>query len=208
MGNGPSKSAVAPAPIRAKLRLRTKFLLSFLLISSALTCGTLLIVQHQVTLQLRGDISGDLRNSVAAFQDFQRQRELSLTHSAELLANLPNLRAMMTTQDAPTIQDASAEIWRLAGSELFLLADRTGKVAALHTATPGFTRGDAQEFLSRSLKQDESDYWWYGGGHLYEVWIQPVYFGEAANGTTLGFLAIGYEIDQRAAKDFRVKRAV
>jgi len=201
MGNGPSKSAVAPAPIRAKLRLRTKFLLSFLLISSALTCGTLLIVQHQVTLQLRGDISGDLRNSVAAFQDFQRQRELSLTHSAELLANLPNLRAMMTTQDAPTIQDASTGIWRLAGSELFLLADRTGKVAALHTATPGFTRGDAQEFLSSSLRQDESGYWWYGDGHLYEVFLQPIYFGAESDNNPLGVMAIGYEINDHIARD-------
>jgi signal transduction histidine kinase len=186
---------------RAKLRLRTKFLLSFLLISAALTCGTLLIVQHRVTLQLRGDISSDLRNSVAAFQDFQRQRELSLTHSAELLANLPNLRAMMTTQDAATIQDASTGVWRLAGSELFLLADRTGKVVALHTATPGFTRGDAQEFLSRSLRQDDPDYWWYGGGHLYEVFLQPVYFGAASDNNPLGIMAIGYEINDQVAKD-------
>jgi signal transduction histidine kinase len=186
---------------RVKLRLRTKFLLSFLLISSALTCGTLLIVQHRVTLQLRGDISSDLRNSVAAFQDFQRQRELSLTHSAELLADLPNLRAMMTTQDAATIQDASAEVWRLGGSDLFLLADRTGKVVALHTATPGFTRGNAQEFLSRSLRQDEPGYWWYGGTHLYEVFLQPVYFGAASDNNPLGVMAIGYEINDQVARD-------
>jgi signal transduction histidine kinase len=186
---------------RARLRLRTKFLVSFLIISSALTCGTLLIVQRRVNVQLRGDISSDLRNSVAAFQDFQRQRELSLTHSAELLANLPNLRAMMTTQDAATVQDASTDVWRLAGSELFLLADRTGKLVAVHTATPGFTRGDAQEFISASLRRDQPGYWWYGGGHLYEVFLQPIYFGAAADNNPLGIMAIGYEINDHIARD-------
>jgi signal transduction histidine kinase len=186
---------------RARLRLRTKFLVSFLVISSALTCGTLLIVQRRVNVQLRGDISSDLRNSVAAFQDFQRQRELSLTHSAELLANLPNLRAMMTTQDAATVQDASTDVWRLAGSELFLLADRTGKLVAVHTATPGLTRSDAQEFISASLRRDQPGYWWYGGGHLYEVFLQPIYFGAAADNNPLGIMAIGYEINDHIARD-------
>jgi signal transduction histidine kinase len=202
MGDNLGKSAHASETRRrAQFRLRSKFLLSFLLISSALTCGTLLIVQHRVTSQLRGDISSDLRNSVAAFQDFQRQREISLTHSAELLADLPNLRAMMTTQDAATIQDASTGVWRLGGSDLFLLADRTGKVVALHTATPGFTHADAQEFLSRSLRQDQPGYWWYGGSHLYEVFLQPVYFGAASDNSPLGVMAIGYEINDQVARD-------
>ena len=46
-------------------------------------------------------------------------------HSAELMADLPNLRALMTTQHEATIQDASSGLWRLAGSDLFILADRT-----------------------------------------------------------------------------------
>src|SRR5579863_10401337 len=122
-----------------KLRMRTKFLLSMLLISAALTCTSLLLVRSSVQSQVKKEIFADLQNSVSTFQNFQRERELTLTRSADLLADLPNLRALMTTQHEVTIQDGSTSLWRLAGSDLFVLADRTGQVAALHTASAGFS---------------------------------------------------------------------
>jgi signal transduction histidine kinase len=186
-----------------KLRMRTKFLLSMLLISAGLTCTSLLLVRHSVQKQVRREIFADLRNSVSTFQSFQRERELTLTHSAELLADLPNLRALMTTQHEATIQDASSGLWRLAGSDLFLLADRSGQVVALHTASPGLTRDMAQQSLAGTLASAPSDenagQWWSGGQHLYEVFLRPIYFGPAEENRVLGFLVIGYEIDDRTA---------
>src|ERR1700686_4246056 len=180
-----------------KLRMRTKFLLSMLLISAGLTCTSLLLVRHSVQKQIRREIFADLRNSVSTFQNFQRERELTLTHSAELLADLPNLRALMTAQHEATIQDASSGLWQLAGSDLFLLADQTGRVVALHTASPGLTREMAQQSLSGTLNDESSGHWWYGGQHLYEVFLRPIYFGPAEENHLLGFLVIGYEIDDR-----------
>jgi signal transduction histidine kinase len=180
-----------------KLRMRTKFLLSMLLISAGLTCTSLLLVRHSVQKQVRQEIFADLRNSVSTFQNFQRERELTLTHSAELLADVPNLRALMTTQHEATIQDASSALWRLAGSDLFLLADRTGRVVALHTASPGLTREMAQQSLAGTLSDESSGQWWFGGQHLYEVFLRPIYFGPAKENRLLGFLAVGYEIDDR-----------
>ena len=180
-----------------KLRMRTKFLLSMLLISAGLTCTSLLLVRHSVQKQVRREIFADLRNSVSTFQNFHREREITLTHSAQLLADLPDLRALMTTQHEATIQDASSGLWRLAGSDLFLLADRTGRVVALHTASPGLTREMAQQSLSGTLNDESSGHWWFGGQHLYEVFLQPVYFGPAEQNHPLGFLVIGYEIDDR-----------
>jgi two-component system, cell cycle sensor histidine kinase and response regulator CckA len=55
----------------------------------------------------------------------------------------------------------------------------------------------------RTLDRQVPNDWWFGGGHLYEVWMQPIYFGDAAKGTTIGYLVVGYEIDARAARDFR-----
>jgi len=180
-----------------KLRMRTKFLLSMLLISAGLTCTSLLLVRHSVQKQVRLEIFADLRNSVSTFQNFQRERELTLTHSAELLADLPNLRALMTTQHEATIQDASSGLWRLAGSDLFVLADRTGRVVALHTASPGLTREMAQQSFAATLSDESSGHWWSGGQHLYEVFLRPIYFGPAEENHLLGFLVIGYEIDDR-----------
>ncbi len=183
----------------SRLRLQTKFLLSMLLISAGLTCTSLLLVRRSVRKQVKKEIFADLQNSVSTFQNFQRERELTLSRSAELLADLPTLRALMTTQHAATIQDASAEQWRLAGSDIFVLADRAGRVAALHTTSQGFTREMAQASLNTSFSQAAASHWWYGAQHLYEVCLKPIYFGPATENRLLGFLAIGYEIDDRVA---------
>ena len=180
-----------------KLRMRSKFLLSMLLISAGLTCASLLLVRHSVQTQVRRNIFADLHNSVSTFQNFQREREKTLTRSADLLADLPNLRALMTTQHEATIQDASADVWRLTGADLFVLADRTGKVVALHTNSPGFNREMAQRALENT--QNQEGQWWFGAQHLYEVFLKPIYFGPAAANQQLGFLVIGYEIDDEVA---------
>src|SRR5256714_8377811 len=182
-----------------KLRMRTKFLLSMLLISAGLTCTSLLLVRRSVQSQVKRGIFADLHNSVGTFQNFQRERELTLTHSAELMADLPDLRALMTTRHEATIQDAADHLWRLAGSDLFVLADRSGKVVALHTASPGLSHDMAQESLSASLNQEGPQHWWFGGQHLYEVFLKPIYFGPATENRLLGFLVVGYEIDDRVA---------
>jgi len=185
----------------SRLRLRTKFLLSMILISSALTWTSLLLVRRTVQTQVRNEIVVGLRNSAETFQNFQRQREATLARSADLLADLPPLRALMTTQHPATIQDGSTDLWRLAGSDLFVLANHSGDVVALHTSTSGFTRELAQESLAKTLAQEGSVQWWYGGQHLYEVFLKPIYFGPASANRQLGFLAVGYEIDDRVAAE-------
>lgn len=184
-----------------RLRLRTKFLLSLALISSGLTCATFLMVRRNVRSQLRKEIAEDLGNSLDVFRNVQRQREVSLTRSAELLASLPSLKALMTTQDAATIQDASADIWRLAPSDLFILANPSGKVLAVHTTFPGITHGAAQDLLKSSLGADQASFWWYGAGRLYEVFLQPIYFGSPKEASVLGVLGVGHEISDSVAMD-------
>ena len=182
-------------------RLRTKFLLSLLVVSTSLTCATLLIVRHRVGLQVRDGILEALRNSVVTFQNFQRQRQAALERSASLLAIQPLLQALMTTRDQATIQDASTDWWRKMGSGVFLLADRSGRLMALHTDPPSLTRTEAQEFLLRSLRNGQLRDWWFGSGHLFEVFLQPIYSGPTPNPTLLGLLAVGYEIDGHLASE-------
>ena len=184
------------------LRLRTKFLLSLVAISAGLTVATLLIVRYSVQKQVRRAIRDDLDTSVNTYRSFELQREISLTHAAELVANLPLVRALMTTQDAATIQDASEGIWRLSGSDLLILAGRQGNVLGLRNRTSGLEPGAAQELLRRSLEKGEPRDWWYGGGQLYQVWIQTIYLGQSSDNSVLGYLALGHAIDTGAARDF------
>lgn len=183
-----------------RTRLRTRFLLSMVLITAGLTALSLLVVRHSVRNHVREGIVQDLRNSVTTFQNFQHDREVMLTHSAELVAYLPITRAIMTAHDPATIQDASQDVWPLTGSDLLALADRNGKVVALHTKSAGFTREVAQQYFERSLKEEDSSHWWFGAHHLYQAFVQPVYFGKT-EGPLLGFLIIGSEIDDRLARE-------
>ena len=181
--------------------LRNKFLLSLALISALLTWATLLLVRARVQMHVREEIVQALRNSVITFQSFQQQRESTLEQSAALLATLPPLKAVMTSQDMATIQDASTTFWNLSGSHLFVLADRSGKVVAVHTSMPGFTREQAQASMLGSLARAESRDWWFGSGHLFEVFLQPIYFGPPEDNPPVGMLAVGYDIDDAVAED-------
>jgi signal transduction histidine kinase len=183
------------------LRLRTKFLLSMVAVSAALTFTTLFVVRHTVQQQVRLEIQRDLQNSVSAFHNFQKQREMTLERSAALLADLPNVRALMTTHDAATIQDQSHDLWNLAGSDLLLLVDPSGKVMALQASPPEVTIRQAQEFIPGIVSRAETRHWWYVEGHLYEVFLQDIYFGPASGQQVLGYLVLGYEIDDRVAHE-------
>jgi signal transduction histidine kinase len=187
------------------IRLRTKFLLSMVVVSAALTFTTLLVVRHTVEQEVRLGIQRDLENSVSAFRSFQKQREGTLERSAALLADLPNVRALMTTHDPVTIQDASRDLWQLAGSDLLLLADSSGKVMALQATPLEITVREAQDFspvvFPNDVSRDETRHWWYVEGHLYEVFLQDIYFGPASGRHVLGYVLLGYEIDDSVARD-------
>ncbi len=184
-----------------RTRLRTRFLLSMVLITAGLTAMSLLVVRHSVQNQVRAEIVQDLRNSVTTFQNFQHDREVMLTHSAELVAYLPITRSIMTSHDPATIQDASKDVWTLTGSDLLVLVDRNGRVVGLHTKSVGLTPEAAQKDFERSLTEEGSSHWWFGSHHLYQTFMQPIYFGSKTEGPLLGFLIIGYEIDDRLARE-------
>src|SRR5664279_1275992 len=171
-----------------------------LLTSAGLTAVSLLIVQRSVENQVRRDLRVDLANSVETFRNFQRERENSLARSAALMANLPVLKALMTSRHAPTIQDASGDLFRLSGGDLFALVDDTNHIVGFHTRAPGLTSEQAQvlrqENAGTQLRQ-----WWFAAGHLYEVFLTPIYFGPEANQSQLGTLAVGYEINEKVAHE-------
>jgi signal transduction histidine kinase len=108
----------------------------------------------------------------------------------------------MTTRDPATIQDASADIWHQSGSDVLVLGDRSGEVFGMQTGSSRFEGAAARDLLRHSLEKGESKDWWFQAGHLYEVWIQPIYFGQPSQNSTIGYLAVGDKIDEQAAHDF------
>ncbi len=182
-----------------KLRLRTKFLIAMLLTSAGLTAVSLVIVQRTVASHIQRGLAGDLADSVQTFRNVQADREASLARLAELMADLPNLKALMTSRHPPTIQDGSREMFHLSGGDLFALLDSTNKVVGFHTKTPGISQQQVQRLLDgRGLLTDTLQ-WWFASGHLYEVVLAPIYFGPQSDNTLLGVVAVGYEMNAAVA---------
>src|ERR1700734_4546777 len=77
------------------LGLRTKFLLSLVLIIAGLTFATLLIVGHTAEEQVQKALEQDTRNSVGTFENVRAERQIELDRDAEILATLPSMKSIM-----------------------------------------------------------------------------------------------------------------
>src|SRR5271170_1003691 len=185
----------------AKARLRTKFLVSLTLLIAALTFATLAVVHHAAEEQVRAAVEQDARNSVLTFQTLRAERQIQLERTAELLATLPELKAVMADQQLSGMQDASEQMWRSGDTELFALADWTGKIVALHTLASGFPREAAEKALAHSAGSNGAGGWWFGEGHLYQVAVRPIQLGGSSSQMYLGTVIVGREIDSRVAAD-------
>jgi len=181
-------------------RLRTQLFIATLLIICGLTGALLLIIRHTVSVETERQVRDGTEASVRAFETVQRQREQQLSRTAAMLADLPILKAQMTTEHAPTIQDASTSWWKLAGSDLFILAMPDRRIVAFHVTKTGWPVEVAQGDLKRSIEQGEDASWWYDNGRLYEVFLRTITRGAAPSAQELGFLVIGYQVDSTVAE--------
>jgi signal transduction histidine kinase len=184
----------------ARLRLRTQLLVSTLLIICALLAALLLVVRHTVRSEIAEGVRQSTDASLHAFQNVQQDRELQFSRTAAMLAELPTLKAVMSTQHALTIQDASEPFWKLAGSQLFVLASSDGRILGFHMSNPGWEPDVAEADLKKSVEQGDDAAWWYGNGRLYRVFLRAISAGSENNQRQLGIIAVGYQIDSTVAE--------
>ena len=180
------------------MKLRTKFLLSLLLLTTGLTGASLFIVRRSVRLHAREELSRELENSAVTLRDFQTRRERSAERSAELLADVPLLKAMMVTHDPATIQDASADIWRSAGADLFVLADPAGKMMAFDNNGRRLSREAVEARLASAEAAQPG--WWSVDGRLYQVFYHSIDSGSSSERNSVGALVVGYELSPLLAQ--------
>jgi signal transduction histidine kinase len=149
--------------------------------------------------EVRTQVTEGIDASVRAFESMQKQRDLQLSRTAAMLAELPTVKALMTTEHALTIQDGSKPYWRLAGSDLFALMSSDSRVKAVHMSKGGWTPEVVERHFQDSLSRGDEFGWWYDDGHLYRVCLRPILAGQ--DGQELGILAIGYEVNDSIAHE-------
>jgi signal transduction histidine kinase len=185
-------------------RLRSQLFVAALLIILGLTGSLLYFIRHTVDAEIQKQVKDGTDESVRAFEGVQRQRELQLSRMGAMLADLPTMKALMSTQHAPTIQDGSESFWKLAQSDLLVLAKPNGNVVALHMTKPGWSAQTAERDLKRSSDAGEDASWWYDDGRLYWVFLHPITSGAGHTIQPLGVLAVGYQVDSAVAQQLSV----
>jgi signal transduction histidine kinase len=202
MADGPiTNVSMTPMTSRKENRgLRTRVLLTLAMagIIAGSTLVSVLAIRHPLQALLMNSASADIENSIATFAKLQRERMVALDRESALLADLPSLKALMTTDDERTIEDGAEEFWKVSGSDLFALADHDGRIVA---AFNGGSHGDPllRKDLHAYVGGTPSPYL-VSGGNLFGCSVRPIYFGSESNGTILGYVVSGFAIDRRSVQ--------
>lgn len=175
-------------------------MVSLLAVSLGLTATCLLIIRLSVSQEIRLGLDADISHSLHTFRDIADQRNQMLAREAALLADLPSLKALLATQDRQTIQDGSKDFWTTSGSDFFALAAANGKLYSYFNRGPALDEAEVTTGLQACMGHPEETCLIAFGGHLYQLSIQPLYFGPAANGSQLGWIVIGYAVDHEVAR--------
>ncbi len=183
--------------ILANLRLRTKFLLSMVFVIAGLTWFSLLIVRHTVQDHARQELTADVHNSLSMLARLQRERQLAVSRKADLLAT----SAFLTNNDATSFADSTDNPLDTSKSDLMALADNDGTISAFHTTHPEFLAQSAEALLAHSLRTNRKSDWWFAGGHLYHVVLQPIAPVGGSKDSQTGTVVVGQELDEPAVRD-------
>ncbi|MGA8731395.1 MAG: ATP-binding protein [Terracidiphilus sp.] len=178
------------------IRTRVLLITATAIIIASATFVSLLTIRHRLQEVVMANLSADLLRSIATFEDMQAQRMSALDRENSLLADLPSLKALMTTSDERTIQDGAIEFWKVGGNDLFALANRDGHIVAAYAGGRPATstlRTDLEPLLSGSPRP-----YVISENRLIACSVKPLYFGSQAEGTILGYVISGFSIDQGA----------
>jgi two-component system, cell cycle sensor histidine kinase and response regulator CckA len=185
------------ATLFANLRLRTKFLLSMILVIAGLTGLALLVVRQTVQEHARQELTNSAHNSLVMFQILQHQRQVLMSRKADLLAT----SAFLSDDDASSFTDSTNNPLDTSRSDLMALADASGKILALHSVHPDVSAHVLEPLLHSSLTKNHTSDWWFTQGRLYQVELQSI--GTPASGTPpqTSTVIVGQEFDDRNVRD-------
>ena len=171
--------------------LRTRLLLSMLAVVSLLTVAVLALVQVRMRAHVSEDLVATLRTESAVYSKVEEARRQQSEQSAALIANLPSLKALMSTHDPLTIQDGSEFFLHTSGADVLILEDPTGTQMALHSKSKYVAASSERLLLFHS--SDKHD-WWFVNGHLYDLSFALINAGAGAELHALGRVALGREV--------------
>ena len=190
------RAGVGTGPMQTSKGVRTRALLiaAMAAVIATATLASLLLIRYRLLEQVTQGLSSNLTRSVNTFQDLQAQRLQALDRENALMADLPTLKALMTTSDPRTIENEAVDYRNVSGSDLFALADMEGHVIAAianGSVPDAQLAGDLQAVMNSPARL-----YLVSRGRLYACSVRPLYFGSETRGALLGYVISGFAIDR------------
>jgi len=163
-----------------------------------LTAAVLTVVQQGMRAHIREDLSVSLRAQSAVYAKIEEARHALTAQSAALLSGLPNVKALMSTNDRLTVQDGSESLVQTSGADLLILQNEAGEILAFHSASSDLSVSGAKHLLQDSDSQCD---WWFLGGHLFDVSLADIASGQGPSQHALGRVVLGRELSLQRLAD-------
>ena len=138
-------------------RMRTTLMVSLLALSLGLTITCLVVIRYSIGRQIQRGLDADITHSLNTFRNERDQRNRMLSREAALLADLPSLKALLSTQDKQTIQDAAGDFWTTSGSDFFALSGSDGRIFTAMNRGPSFDEVTIKLGLESCMKSNQED---------------------------------------------------
>jgi signal transduction histidine kinase/CheY-like chemotaxis protein len=175
--------------------LRTKLLVAMVAVVLFLTAAVLTLVQARMRKHVREDLVSSLRAESAATTQIEEARRAQSRQNAAIIADQPILKALMSTNDPPTVEDGSEPLLQTSHADLLVLENASGDMLAFHSRSDDVPVSAVKRLLQESNRGQD---WWFAGGHLYQVSFAPIVAGGGENRRFLGTVALGRELSNQS----------
>jgi len=183
--------------MRAFKHLRTRLLVYMLAVVFLLTAAVLVLVQGRMRHHIRQDLISTLQSQSTVYAHIQEARRAEALAAAQLVAQQPSLKALMSTNHQPTVQDGSQEILGTSGADLLILENAEGRILGFQSRLPELSASVVASLLQSSSGPQD---WWAVRGHLLDVSFAPIEAGAQATTRELGRIVLGREISAGAVR--------
>ena len=155
------------------------------------------VVNKAVTAEAEVELVRGLNEAGTLLEENRSVLVEHFTREARLIADSPMLKAAVDTRDATTIEPIAREHQQLVNADLFVIADRNGRVLArLGTATV------PDEWLSRKPADRESLSFWPVQHGILQIVTVPISIDRVAP-VVFGTLSMGTSLDEALAHRFK-----
>ncbi len=181
------------------MRFRTVLLVGILALVSAVLLVTVLAVSFLVDRSARRDVAAGLQRSQDVLAEHFSQRQALLRTESRVVAEEPRLKAVVATEEVTheTVLGVALELRRALQSDVFLMTDAHGQLLA-DVADPSATGFDMSKnpLIAAAFANGEATSVLTDDRGIYQMQARRLAFGA----TTVGTVAIGYRLNDKAAE--------